>query len=124
MWYAAHTILYFEMTDPAEQDGYAVYENLFLIQAETPDQARAKAEVFARRDEGDDRGSLRINGQPGRLGYGGSRKVVSVAHERSDGQLGAGDELTYSEFFVVDRASLDRLISGKDVELLYRGVQK
>lgn len=119
-WYAAHTIMYFQLTD-GPQDCFQVHENVFLVRADSPDQARDKAEVFARRDEGDDRGSLRVGGRPARLVYGSIRTVVSVSHEGADGLIGDGDEVTYSEFVVADRAALDRLIGAEDVEVLYVG---
>jgi hypothetical protein len=119
-WYAAHSVIYFQLTD-GPQDGFQVYENVFLIRADTPDQAWTKARKFARRDEGDDNGSLKVGDRPARRVFGSIRKVVSVSHERSDDQLGDGDEVTYSEFVLADRAALDRLIGAKDVELLYMG---
>jgi hypothetical protein len=119
-WYAAHAIVYFQLTD-GPQDRFQVYENVFLVQAETPDEAWAKAREFARRDEGDDRGSLRVGGRPARRVFGSIRKVMSVAHEGPAGQLGDGDEVTYSEFVVADREALDRLIGDQDVEVVYVG---
>jgi len=119
-WYAAHAIVYFEITD-GPQDGFQVFENVFLVQADTPDQAWAKAREFARQDEGDDRGSLRVGGRLAQRVFGNIRKVVSVCHEDPDGHLGDGDEVTYSEFVVADRRALDKLIGDEDVELLYAG---
>jgi hypothetical protein len=120
VWYAAHAIVYFQLTD-GPQEGFQVYENVFLVRADTPDGAWAKAREFARRDEGDDRGSLRVGGRPARRVFGSIRKVVSVSPEGPDGQLGDGDEVTYSEFVVADRAALDRLIGADDVEVLCVG---
>lgn len=119
-WYAAHAIVYFQLTD-GPQDGFQVYENVFLVQADTPDQAWDKAREFTRRDEGDSSGSLRVGDRPARLVFGGIRKVVSVLHERADDQFGDGDEVTYSEFVLADRAALDKLIRAEEVELLYMG---
>ncbi len=119
-WYAAHAVVYFELTD-GPQDCFQVYENVLLIQAETPDEAWEKAAVVARQDEDDGSGGLRVGGRPARCVFGGIRKVVTVLRQGDgpDGQLGDGDELTYSEFVVADRQALDRLISGQEVELLY-----
>lgn len=119
-WFSAHAIMYFEILE-GPQDRYEGYENVFLVQADSPDQARDKAEAIARRDEGDSRGTLRLGERPARLVYGSIRKVVSILHERRDQQLGEGDELTYSEFVVEDKAALDKLIHAEDVELLYIG---
>jgi len=119
-WYAAHAILYFQLTD-GPQDRFQVYENVFLVRAESHDEARDKAEQFARRAEGDDSGSLREGDRPARRVFGSIRKVVSVSHEGPEGQIGDGDEVTYSEFVLADRAALDKLIKAEDVELLYIG---
>jgi hypothetical protein len=119
-WFAAHAIMYFELTD-GPQDGYQVYEIIFLVRAETPEEGYAKARELARRDEGDDRSSLRLGNRPARLVFGGIRKLVSVLHEHSDGQIGDGDEITYSELVVPDRKALQRLIADEDVDVEYIG---
>jgi hypothetical protein len=118
-WYAAHAIMYFELTD-GPQDGFQVYENIFLVQAATPDEGFAKARELARRDEGDNSGSLRVGNRPAKLVFGGIRKLITVLHERSE-QLGDGDEITYSELVVPDREALRRLIDDEDCEVLYVG---
>jgi hypothetical protein len=119
-WYGAHAIMYIQLTD-GSQDSYPVYENVFLVQAETPDEARDKAAALARREEGDDRGTLRSGGRPAKMIFGSIRKVVSVSHESPDNQIGHGDEITYSEFIVADRSTLERLLKAEDVNILYVG---
>jgi hypothetical protein len=119
-WYAAHAIMYFQLTD-GPQDQFKVYENVFLIRADSPDEAQNKARALACREEVDNDLSLRVGDRPARLVFGSIRKVVAVAHEGPDGQLGDGDEVTYSEFVVADREALDRLIGAEDVEILYLG---
>jgi hypothetical protein len=119
-WYAAHAIVYFELID-GPQDEYQVYENVFLIKAEMPEEALAKANELARREEGDDDGSLRVGDRPARRVFGCIRKLVSVSHERLDGQIGDGDEVTYNEFVLADRKALDKLLGAEDVNLLYLG---
>jgi len=119
-WYGAHAIMYFQLTD-GPQDEFQGYENVFLVQADSPDAARAKACELARREEGDSSGTLRVGDHPARLLFGSIRKVVAVSHYQEDGQIGDGDEITYSEFVVAGRAALEKLISAEDVELLYLG---
>jgi hypothetical protein len=119
-WYAAHAIVYFEIT-AGQRDGFHVHENVYVVQADSPDGAWSKAQQFARRDMGDDRGSLRVGDRPARRVFGSIRKLVSVSHEGPDGKLGDGDEVTYSEFVVADRAALDKLIGAEDVDLVYVG---
>lgn len=123
-WYAAHAIVYFEYTDDGPQDGFELYENIYLIQAETSEAGYAKAGEVAKRVEGDDSGSLRAGGRPIKRVFGGIRKLVTVlgAHE-----VGArpddGDEITYSELHVADRDALQKLIDDKDVDLTYFGAR-
>lgn len=119
-WYAAHAVMYFRLDD-GPQDSFLVQENVFLVRSETPDAARAKARELARRDETNGHDSLRVGDRLASLVFGSIRKVISVCHADSNGQLGDGDEVTYSEFEVADRAALDRLIAAEDVELLYLG---
>jgi hypothetical protein len=117
-WFSAHAVMYFQHTD-GPQARYTVWENVFVIAAPDAKEAFAKAEVYARRDEGDCSGSLRVNDRPATLIFGGIRKLISVCHERLDDQLGDGDEVTYSEFEVADRDALGRLIRGEDAAVWY-----
>lgn len=120
-WYAAHAIIYFEFTDGGPQDGFQVYENVFLVQAETPKEGFAKAREFAKLDEGDCSGSLRVGGRSATKVFGGIRKLITVCCERTDGQLGDGDEVTYNELVVPDREALQQLIGNQDVDVAYIG---
>lgn len=117
-WFSAHAVMYFQHTD-GPQDRYVVWENVFVVESADPKQAFAKAENYARRDEGDDNGSLRVNDRPATMVFGGIRKLISVHHERVDDQLGDGDEVTYTEFELADRNALNLLIQGEDTAILY-----
>lgn len=121
-WFAAHAIMYFELTD-GPQDSFQVYENVFLVHAETADEGFAKAREVARRDEGDGSSSLRVGERTARLVFGGIRKLITVLTERPNGQPGDGDEITYSEMVVPDREALRRLIADEDVDVEYVGKQ-
>lgn len=120
-WYAAHAIIYYQFTDGGPQDGYQIYENVYLVQAETAAEGYAKAREFAKQDEGDSSGSLRLGGRPATAVFGGVRKLLTMHYDGSDRQPGDGDEITYSELTVPDRAALDRLIADEDVEVNYIG---
>src|SRR5262245_37645569 len=98
-WFTAHAVMYFEHTD-GPQDGYVVWENVFLVDAADSKQAHVMAEAFARREETGERNSLTVNDRPARLVFGGIRQVVSVCHNGVTGELASGDEVTYSEFEV------------------------
>src|SRR5215211_3321087 len=122
-WFAAHVIVYFERKD-GPQSRFTVWENVHLIEAADGTEARARAEVLGRREEGDDRGTLRETDDAGvvhlaRRVFAGVRKVLTVAHEREDGRLGTDDEITFSEFHVDNREAVQRLAAGEPVVLTY-----
>jgi hypothetical protein len=115
-WFAAHAVMYVRFKD-GRQDTYSVWENVLLVEAADGDDARAKATARARRDEGDSQGSMTWENRPAEWVLAGVRKVMSVAHE-ADG-LGSGDEITYSELLIRDRAELDRFVNGEQVSVRY-----
>ena len=65
MWFAAHVIMYFRFTD-GNQDRFPVWENVFLVQAPSPEEAHARAVRMGQGEEGDSGGSLRYDGRPAR----------------------------------------------------------
>jgi uncharacterized protein DUF4288 len=117
-WFAAHAILYFKLKS-GEQDRFSVWENVYLIEAEDVDGAWEKAEARARQEEGDDDGTLSVDGQPATCVYAGIRKMSEVAHVDEEGRLGSGDEITYSEFEVSDEESVRALVGGEEVSVTF-----
>ena len=117
-WFAAHAVFYFEAKDGI-QDSYSVWENVYLIDASDGDAASELAATRARAVEGDSEGTLVWKDRPSTLRFVGIRKLISVSHERNDGLIAHGDEITYSEFELTDRESLDRLVNGDGVALRY-----
>jgi len=117
-WFAAHTIFYFEVKD-GPQDSFSIWENVYLIRGIDSDDAWEKAAIWARENEGDSDGSLLWNERPATLRFAGIRKLISVSHWEGEGRLEHRDEITYSEFEVADRESIDRLVAGDEVDLRY-----
>ena len=122
-WFAAHVIVYFQWKD-GPQPRFTVWENVHLIDAADRTEARARAEVLGRREEGDDRGTLRETDAAGiehaaQRVFAGVRKVLTVAHEREDEQLGTDDEITFSQFHVDGPEAVQRLAAGEAVRLTY-----
>jgi hypothetical protein len=115
-WFAALVIMHYEMTD-GPQDRYSGYENIFLVEADTPARALERGAVLGREDETDCRGTLTVDGRPARLVFDGVRKVVEVQHVPHGRRPAAGDEITYSEFEVADADQLRRFASGEAVPL-------
>ena len=115
-WFAAHAVMYLKLKDEP-QDNFLVWENVLLVQADTPDQAEERAVARAREDEGDSNGTLTYGDKPATWVFAGLRKVLSVAH-RAD-SLRSGDEVTYSEFLLQDLASIQKFARGDDLEVRY-----
>jgi hypothetical protein len=117
-WFAASAIMFVEFKD-GTQDYYPVWENVLLIEAEDGAAALRSAERRAREDEGDSSGSFRWDGRPAIWVFAGIRKVLTVDHGREGGPPSHGDEVTFTEFVLRNRASLDRLVAGDAVDLEY-----
>lgn len=115
-WFAAHNIFYFRFKDGV-QDTYPVWENIYLIEADGFDEARDKAAALGQQSAGDSSGTLHFVERPAELVFAGVRKVVSCVEE--DERPKDGTEITYSDFEVADRASLDDLAQGRSVVVRY-----
>ncbi len=117
-WFAASAIIFVEFKDGV-QDHYPVWENVLLIEAQDGDAAFRLAEQRAREDEGDSDGSFRWDGRPATWVFAGIRKLLTISHSKPGNLLGSGDEVTFTEFTVRDRAALDLLVAGEAVEVEY-----
>ena len=117
-WFAAHAIMYFKLKGGA-QGRVTVWENVYLIEAEDVDAVWEKAEERARQEEGDDDGTLAVDGRPATLVFAGIRKMSEVAHTDEGGRLGSGDEITYTEFEVSDETSVRALLACEEVSVTY-----
>jgi hypothetical protein len=113
MWFAAHVIMYFKYKD-GNQDSYTVWENVFLVEAASTDEAFEKAARLGRADEGDSQGSLTCDDRPATLTYAGVRKVVRVGYGVDDKPVD-GEEVTDNVLLVKDAKAFARLVEGKPV---------
>ena len=121
-WFTAHAVLYFKLKGGA-QGSCTVWENVYLIEAEDIDAAWEQAEARARREEGDDDGTLSLDDQPATLVFAGIRTMSEVSHGEEEGRLRSGDEITFSEFEVSDEASVRALVGGEEVLVRYRKME-
>ena len=114
-WYSAHVIMFVELKN-AVQKRYPVWENIFLIKADSEDEAFAKAEEHGRSEEGDCGGSFLWGGEPARWVFAGVRKLTEClpADERPDD----GTEVTYHELELTSREAVKDLAAGKPVRAL------
>lgn len=111
-WYAAHLILYFRLKKKP-QTRFLVWENIVLIEADSWDQARAKATERGRQDADDGSGGLSLDDEPAELVFGGVRKLVSCQDENRRPK--DGTEVSYTEMEVRSEEALRKLIAGEPV---------
>jgi len=111
-WYSASVIFLFEFKD-GNQNSYDVWENVYLVEAESSEVAYEKAKQFAKNDEGDDDGSLTLDGRPVTRRYAGIRKLLTIANFNSNEDVpGDGAEISFSKYCVNNKEDLEKLING------------
>jgi hypothetical protein len=121
-WYAASVVMYFQLKEEPQNEFY-IWENVYLIDAPDGVQARRKAESLGKLEEGDD-DTMRLNGKPVRMVFGGVRKLLTCApsllgHSADNEKIEDGMEATYSAFTVSSREDLDAFIRGESVQVIY-----
>jgi hypothetical protein len=123
-WYCAHAIFYFELKEES-QDSYLIWENVYLVEAPSDDEARSKAEKYARANEESSGDDLKLNDKPCRYRFAGIRKLITVSYieeapTKPDDAPVSGAEVTYSEFEVDTLHQVMKLAKGDRVDVLYR----
>ncbi len=117
-WYTASAILAFEYKE-GEQKSFPVWENSYLIEAKDEDEALEKAILIAKEEEGDDSGSLTVNGVAAKKVFMGIRKLISIVNLHDDDIPTNGAELSFSEYEVSNKSDLRNLAQGKEVAVKY-----
>jgi hypothetical protein len=118
MWYAAHLIVAMRLKE-AETGSRLVWENVILVQADTPEEAMNKVQPYGKLSEGDDDGTLTLDGRPAVAEYLGVRKLIECRHyEHYLCDPTDGTEVTYSTFRV-KKDDLSRLVDGDSVDVEY-----
>jgi len=130
-WYAAHIIQCAKFLDGV-QDKYPCYENIVLVEAESPDRAREEAIKIGRTDydtyqgSSDEKQRSWWEGRPVEWVFAGIRKLIACTN--MSGELSGldpefrpnhGTEITYSQLEVDSEDALNKLISGDGVVVLY-----
>ena len=75
-WYTASLISTL-IIDESEQDHYLVFENFYLVEGDTDEEAWKKAERIGLEDQKFDKG-LRYMGKPAKSKFLGIRKLKSI----------------------------------------------
>jgi hypothetical protein len=120
MWYAAHVIMTVKFKE-AVQDRYPLWENVYLVEASSADEALAKAAALGQEQEGDTSGTFCWEGTPATWVFAGVRKLIEC---RTSGDIEdkptGGTEITYSQMIVDSEESLAKLVNGEPVTVLYQ----
>ena len=115
-WYAAHVIMHIKFKD-GNQDCYPVWENIYLVCGNSNDEAFEKAENIGKEWEGDSLGTLTWDERPATWVFAGVRKLIEC--DDSNNRPNNGTEITYSQFLVKNKESLDLLVNGEIVDITY-----
>src|SRR5881628_111579 len=107
MWYAAHVVLMFEFQDGV-QDSFRIWENVYLIDAQTVDDAFAAAKASAALAEEASEG-LTEEERPVRLVFKGVRKMMKCEVDES-GQIYSGGEATFQQMTFNSAAEIDQYL--------------
>ncbi len=116
-WFAAHLIMYVKFKEQP-QSTFPVWENIVLINADSEDEAFAKAEKHGHDHEGDDEGSFRWGGKPATWVFAGVRKLT-VCQDPEE-RPSDGTELSYTEMQLGSEQSVRKLAKGEPVEVRFR----
>ncbi len=103
-WYLAYIVQYFEYADKRPQEEYDVWENVKLINANSPNQAYEKAINLGQLIEEE----IMIDGEKGRSRFKGLSDLVPIYDEIEDGA-----ELTYKEL-ELSKKELEELVNSKE----------
>ncbi len=113
-WFAAHVLLYVKLkTRP--QHRFPLWENIILLQAESEEEAFAKAERQGREEEGDEDGSFRWGGQPAEWVFAGVRKLTLC--QDSEKRPRDGTEVSFNEMEVSSEEAIGKLLAGQPVSV-------
>lgn len=118
-WYGVSVVLLFRFKE-GPQDAWPLWENVYLVSADSPEEAESKAVLLAKETEGDDDGSLICNGRPATLEFRGVRKIMTVQNvHTSEDEPTDGAEITFSDMEVQSESDLQALVDGKPVFVKY-----
>jgi hypothetical protein len=113
-WYAAHAIMYVKFKD-CQQDKYPIWENILLIEAQSEQEAIAKAIERAKEDEADSEGTFTWEGRPATWCLGGIRKLVTCEFFTTG--PADGTEITYLELEASSQKDFMRFLGGETVTI-------
>ncbi len=117
-WYGASVVIWIRKKTQNPSDPCQFWENVILVQAETAQEALAKAEARGELDAVKDE-TFRVDGEPAELEYIGVRKVIEIRSLDGTDQPIDGAEISYSEMLVANRVALLDFAAGQEVEVTH-----
>jgi len=116
MWYAAHVIMRYRYTDTTT-DSLAGYENVLLVQADSPAAAIERARDLGNDEEIRTEGCS-LDGRPVHLTMVGVKKVVEcLLTPRSSELLSDGNEITYNDLVAKSDSDFASFVRGEFAEI-------
>jgi hypothetical protein len=117
-WFCAHGIMVLIYTDGPPQQEFTIWENVYLINADSEDEAASRAEAIGRMEqEAGETSATEEEGRPARWRFLGIRKVIAC--ENADEQPVDSIEVTYSTFQVCSLGEAQQIAEGNSVALEY-----
>lgn len=109
-WYAAHIVM--QIAVNGRKDVVA-WENIVLVQASTVEEAYDKADEIGREGEGDSNGTLELEGDPARMIYRGTRRLVTLSSPTdNENNPTDGCEITYLQIKLDSQDALRDYLEG------------
>ena|SRR5712691_3321562 len=114
-WYAAHAVLSVVFKD-GNQDHIPLWENVYLIQADSSDAAFDAAEACVRQFESVVDESFTFEGRPARWRFRGIRKMIACDVDER-GNLFSGSEATFLQMELKSEEELRAFLELETVTL-------
>ena len=120
MWYCAHLIMAVRLKSGVQKE-LPVWENVFLLEAESAEIVKERASQIGRREEALSASSeMQCDGEPVQQVFVGVRKIIQVSTSIDEqGKFLDGAEVTYSQYIVQSEDDLMKLAKGDPVSVVY-----
>jgi hypothetical protein len=109
-WYCAHIVMRMRYRVGPQQPLFLM-ENIVLLQAPTPEEARIQATTRGHLDSNEDDPTFTCDDRPAYWEFAGVRQLISCDDE--DDRPASGTEVTYLEYRVESEDDIARLLSGQ-----------
>ncbi len=119
-WFAASIVIGMRRRD--REGVISIYENVFLVEANSVEEAIALAEEEGKEEAAVDDDNFRINDHPAERLFAGIRKLIEITNavgSTAEDPPRSGAEISCSKFEVSDEETLQRFGRGECITVLY-----